>query len=192
MTSADELIRLCIAGDEKGWSVFVERFARLVRWAIRVKISQSLVSVNEYEIDEILQQIFVDIWKKNKLKNLNNPESISSWLVVIAQNATVDFIRSKIRLPATQAEDLMEEAIPASTDNPRTEAEDDQLYKTVEELIELLPLRERRIITLELFYDLRHREIANIMGMPINTVSTIVARIKQELKEKLLKRGYDV
>lgn len=186
----EELLELCLTGDKQAWAVFVERFACLVRWAIRTKIAKSRLSIDEGEVDDIFQQVFVDIWCNNRLKALRNPKSLSSWLVIISQNATINFARSEKRFPKSQTEQVSEDIAYTST-NPRTEANNSQLYKIVEELVSALPLKERRIITLELFYDLKHREIANIMSIPINTVSTIIARIKQGLREKLKERGYD-
>lgn len=187
----DELLKLCLTGNERGWAVFVERFACLIRWAIKVKISKSCLSIDENEIDDIFQQIFTDIWRNNRLSILKSSGSLSSWLVIVAQNAVINFARSKRRFLKSQAEELSEDTAHTSS-NPRTEADSSQLHKTIEELISALPLKERRIISLELFYDLRHREIANIMSIPINTVSTIVARIKQDLRDKLTERGYHV
>lgn len=187
----DEFLKLCLTKDSKAWAVFVERFAGLVRWAIKVKITKSRLPINEDEIDDIFQQVFVDIWCNNRLKALRSARSLSSWLVIISQNATINFVRSEKRFLKSQTEQVSED-IAYTSINPRTETNNSQLYKTVEELVSVLPLKEQRIMTLELFYDLKHREIANIMGIPINTVSTIIARIKQGLREKLKERGYDV
>lgn len=187
----DELLKSCLTGSEEAWTIFVGRFAYLVRWAIRVRILRSRLAIDETEIDDIFQQIFTDIWRNNRLRALKSARSLSSWLVIVSQNAAINFARKKIRLPQSQAEDLGEYAAQTSS-NPRTEAHSSQLDKTVEELVSALPLKERRIISLELFYDLKHREIANIMSIPINTVSTIIARVKGELRDKLTERGYDV
>lgn len=186
----EELLKLCLTGDKQAWTVLVERFGGLVRWAIRTKIAKSRLSIDEGEIDDIFQQVFVDIWCNNRLKTLRSVRSLSSWLVIISQNATINFARSEKRFLESQTEQVSEDIAYTST-NPRTRTDDNQLYKTVEELVSALPLKEQRVITLELFYDLKHREIAKIMGIPINTVSTIIVRIKQGLREKLKERGYD-
>lgn len=187
----DELLKSCLSGSEEAWAIFVGRFAQLVRWAIKARILNSRLAIDEDEIDDIFQQTFADIWRNNRLKALKNARSLSSWLVIVSQNAAINFARKKNRLLQAQAEELGEHTAQTSN-NPRTEAHSSQLDKTVEELISALPLKERRIISLELFYDLKHREIANIMGLPINTVSTIISRIKVELRDKLTERGYNV
>lgn len=187
----DELLKSCLRGSEEAWSIFVGRFARLVRWAIKARVLNCRLAIDENEIDDIFQQVFADIWRNNRLKTLRNGRSLSSWLVIVSQNATIDFARKNMKLSQPQAEGLGDDTARTSI-TPRTETHNSQLYKTVEELVSALPLKERRIISLELFYDLKHREIANIMGIPINTVSTIIARIKAKLRDKLTEQGYDV
>lgn len=188
----DQLLKLCIVGDEKAWAIFVEQFTALLRWAIKVKISKSCLSIDENEVDDILQQLFTDIWRNNRLKALRNSRALSSWLVIIAQNATINFAREKGRFLESQSEQFDEDIAAYTTVNPRTETDNSQLYKTVEELISALPLKEQRIMALELFYDLKHRQIANIMGRPVSTISNIISRLKQDLKSKLIRRGYSV
>lgn len=186
-----ELLDLCISGDEGAWKSFVERFAPLVFWAIKQKASRETASVNKSDIDDIFQQTFSRIWRNNRLNDVKNPNSISSWLIIVAQNTASDFIRKNRSSSRFSTLEEPPEGIASSPTNPRTEADSRQLYQTIEELVADLPLKERRIITLELFYDLKHREISKIMDMPINTVSTIIFRIKKGLREKLKRRGYD-
>jgi RNA polymerase sigma-70 factor (ECF subfamily) len=187
----DDFIKSCCAGDEKAWGCLIEHFSPLVRWAIRDKIYSVTGFVNESDIDDIFQQTFTHIWCNQKLKSLKNTNSISAYLVIIAQNRAIDFLRRHKRLSEPKDDKVFGEA-PKAHYNPRLESHNKQLHEVIEYIIEALPLKERRIITLDLFYDFKHRQIAEFMGMPINTVSTIIKRAKDFIKEKLKKEGYDV
>ena len=186
----DRVIELCLIGNEKAWSLFVERFATLIRWAIKDKISKTRLIVGANDIDDILQQVFADIWRKNRLRSLKKLSSIKAWLVIVAQNATIDFVRKDQRFRS--ASDILENESGCTAVDPRTETDSSDLRKVVNELISDLPIKERRIMTLELLYDLKHREIASIMNIPVNTTSTIISRIKQNIRNRLSERGYDV
>ncbi|MFH1868022.1 MAG: sigma-70 family RNA polymerase sigma factor [Candidatus Omnitrophota bacterium] len=190
-TNNEELISLCSEGNENAWKSFIDRFKALVFWAIRNKLSRESLSIEEADVDDIFQQTFSHIWCKNRLKYVKNPQAISSWLVIVSQNITADFLRKKRSFYKNYiSEELPKEAASPSS-NPRSEVHNKQMHEVLEGLIADLPLKERRIMTLELFYDMKHREIANIMAIPINTVSTIIARIKEDLRAKLAKRGYN-
>jgi len=187
----ETLQRLCIAGDEKAWGTFVERYTALVRWAIRVKAIKSTLKISEADVDEILQETFTHIWHKNSLKKLKNTNSLKAYLVIITQNIASDILRSRRGALQTPTVEIDEDT--ASTNHtPRTAAINNQLTRLVEGFIEALPIKEKRIMTLELFYDLKQREISSLLGIPISTVSTIVSRTKQDLRAKLAKRGYNV
>lgn len=182
---------LCSRGDEKAWAHFVEEFSPLIRWAIKAKISRSFDFVDESDINDIFQQTFTHIWLNNRLATLQKPGSISAYLTIIAQNLTIDFFRKKRRFLRVKAQGLAEKGLCAAN-NPRTESYNRQIERDVKEEISDLPIKERRIMELDIFYDLKHREISEMMEISINTVSTIIARVKESLKEKLKERGYDV
>ena len=169
-SSREELLRLCSGGDEKAWAYFVEEFSPLIRWAIKHKISRSFNYVDENDIKDIFQQTFTHIWHSNRLANLQKPGSLPAYLTVIAQNLTIDFFRKKRRFLKIKARRLTEKEFCAA-DNPRTESYNRQIEKDVKEQISNLPIKERRIIQLDIFYDLKHREISEMMEISINTVS---------------------
>ncbi len=51
--------------------------------------------------------------------------------------------------------------------------------------IEALKPKERIVVKLNLLHGMKHGEIAGALKMPVNTVSTTIARAKKYLKEKL-------
>lgn len=187
----DSLLELCIQGDQNAWAVFVKQFSPLVRWAIRGKITQTTKPVNEHDIDDIHQQTFMRIWQNNRLKTLLHARSLTSWLVVTAQNTAVDYLRLR-KVSDLRPQEELDEFPDSLSRNQRTDADANQLYERLDRLLSTLPLREQRIMTLELFYDFKHKQIAQVMDMPVNTVSTVISRIKHDLCKKLKEYGYDV
>ena len=185
------MLTRCGSGDSNSWNEAVEQFGPLVRWAITDRFFRSIKYIDENEIDEIFQQAFINLWHRLKTTRIKNPRTIPAFLIITAHNAAADFFRKKRKFSQLHIE-LIKEHFTSTKNNPRTEADNNRLYNEIEGLINLLPVKERRIMTLELFYDLKHKEIAEIMGISINTVSTIAARIKHSLADKLRRRGYDV
>ena len=115
-------------------------------------------------------------------------QAIPSWLVVVSQNAAVSVIRRINRMPGlTELNDDI-----ATDATPRSSVQDSDLYSQIEEFLDTLSMKERRIVSLEYQYGLKHREIAQLMDMPINTVSTILSRAKKSLRQRLKERGFDV
>ena len=69
-----------------------------------------------------------------------------------------------------------------------TETSPDDGKKAAEEaerVIEGFEARDKIIFKLSVCYKKTHRDIARFMNIPVNTVSTVIARKKKALKKKL-------
>jgi RNA polymerase sigma-70 factor, ECF subfamily len=187
----EAVLRLCAEGDNHAWSRLVEFFAPLVYRAIRQKASPGFVSIGSNDIEDIFQQTFANIWRRKSLNKITNARSIPAYITAIAQNTALDFLRHKTRQQRLQ-EKCADDSLSLDEKNPRKESHDRQLQDAVGRLIAGLPEKEQKVIRLEVFYGLKHREIAYMMDMPVNTISTIIARIKKSFKEKLKQAGYEI
>ena len=180
-----ELIKRCITKDKKAWGIFIEKYSRLIYWAIRKRLAMSSFGCDETDVEDIFQEVFLTVLKDNKLNQLKDPKFIPGWLAMVASNKAVDFMRQK----AHREHNLIVDT-PVFKDNT---FEQDLLSQDVifaiKELINTLSDKERIIISLNLLEEKPHKEIADILNIPVNTISTIIARTKEKLKEKLKKRG---
>jgi RNA polymerase sigma-70 factor, ECF subfamily len=184
----DALLKMCADGDDKAWEGLVKAFSPLVYRTIRQKAFSNFNSIAQSDIEEIFQQTFTNIWRKKSLNRISSAKSIPAYLTVIAQNTTMDFFRKNIsqkKIKETCASDTTYKK------TPRDESHQRQISSDIDDFINGLTVKEREIITCELVYELKHREIAHLMNMPLNTVSTIIARLKHALKERLKEKGYD-
>jgi RNA polymerase sigma-70 factor (ECF subfamily) len=190
MLDEAQLISMCAAGDESAWQVFVDKYFRLIYKALKNASTLYFAAISDDDIFEVAQQVFCNIWCRKSLRSLNNPKALPAYLIILSQNALKDFLKKRARY-INRHLDTTRHLTKAYIGNPRTEAHNNQLQKELESLIEALPIKERRIIALEFIYGIKHRQIADLMGIPINTVSTIVSRIKKKFKNKLDALGYN-
>jgi RNA polymerase sigma-70 factor, ECF subfamily len=184
----EALLRGCADGDEKAWEGLVKAFSPLVYKVVRQKALLCLISLPQNDIDEIIHQTFTNIWRRKSLSRLTSAKSIPAYLTVIAQNTAIDFFRNNIRQNNVKKKYFVDAKYEKT---PRDETEQKEMSSIVDDFISSLTCKERQIITSEFVYELKHREIAYLMDIPVNTVSTIVSRLKNLLKEKLRERGYD-
>ncbi|MBU1894772.1 MAG: hypothetical protein KJ983_03020, partial [Candidatus Omnitrophica bacterium] len=47
------------------------------------------------ERQDIIQEIFFRIWKKNKLKSIQKISCLENWLIIISLNATSNYCKEK-------------------------------------------------------------------------------------------------
>ena len=199
------LVSLCIEKDASAWSSFVDRFSNLIYWAIKDRLKRYNFQFVEQDVEDIYQELFVSLWEKNGLTEIKDRAKISSWLVMVAGNEAIDHFRKKKnegpRISASifqsvssdvgeAAEELMlTGTLSSSEDDPSRIVYLKELDRILEATIETLSPRERQAITLSFLYGKKHREIAQLLKISINTASTIIRRARAKLGKELKKKG---
>lgn len=179
-TKSDKaLVNRCLSGDTEAWSDFVDRFSGLVYWAIKRKLNRYYSAYLTSDIEDIYQRLFTTIWEKKSLSAVSERDNIGPWLIVLASNLAIDFMRKKKR-----EEDFLQNRF---TTEAQIRDEDSAVF--VEEKMDLLNeairfLNEKERLYLELNYlsGKQHKEIADIFNAPVNSVSTIIARAKTKIR----------
>ena len=179
------LIKRCIEKDRKAWGVFIKKYSRLIYWAIRKQLTASNTAHNEADIKDIFQEVFLVIHNGNKLLQLKNPNFLPGWLAMTASCKTIDFMRKKER-----AEKNLVVNMPILKDySMEQKIYDTDMLSAVKEAISVLSDKERIVISLNILEERTHKEIADIVSVSANTVSTIIARTKKKLQKELQKKG---
>ncbi len=203
--SDQELIESCIKKDKHAWDIFVERYSKLVLWAIRDRLTRFRYNFDGDDVEDIHQEVFISLWSANKLAQIKDKTKIAGWIAMVASNAAIDYFRRMKRQMPPKAISIFEEVIsngegegktladllPARTGNPNRQSHLNEIRAILNAALEVLAPREKMVISLNLLHGMKHREIAETLKLPINTVSTIIARTKEELKEKLKQKGIE-
>lgn len=180
-----KLIKRCLKKEKKAWDIFVQKYSNLIYWAIRKRLGASGFQFVQEDINNIFQEVFLSILEGDKLLQLKNVKAIPGWLAVIASNKTVDFMRCRIREDRKFSSEMP--VLKDSKINQELYGKD--LAAIVGDIINTLSVKEKVIISLNLIEGRTHKEIANIVGIAMNTVSTIIARTKDKLKKELERKG---
>jgi len=180
-----ELIKRCINKDKRAWDTFVQKYSKVVYWAIKKRLSMSDFSFHEEDVNDIFQEIFLSIIEGDKLLQIKNTKLIAGWLAMVSFNKAVDFMRNKIR----SKERFIHEESALKDDTPRKRLCNKDLAGVIKIIMNSLSAKEKVIIRLNLLEGMTHKEIAHTTRLPINTVSTIIARTKEKLRRGLEKRG---
>jgi RNA polymerase sigma-70 factor (ECF subfamily) len=180
-----ELTKRCLKKDKKAWSLFIDKYSRLVYWAIRRQMSIAKLEHGQADIDDIFQEVFLTILKGDKLLQLKNPKKLSGWLAMIASNRTLNFLCRRVN----RVQNLDVDNLLFRDNSVKQDLLNREITYLVQEIVGSLSNKEKLIISLNLFQEKTHKEIASILGMPINTVSTVIARTKEKLKKELKNKG---
>ncbi|MDD5072875.1 MAG: sigma-70 family RNA polymerase sigma factor [Candidatus Omnitrophica bacterium] len=199
--SPEQLIEGCIKKDKRSWDMFVERYSKVVYWAIRDRLKRLGYNFEDEDINDIHQDVFIALWAGDKLAQLKEKDKVAGWLAMVAGNAAVDhFRRMKRQSPPNSIsiyEEIykngdggtrtLEEVLPSKAPGPDREAQLSEAREALESVIEALKPKEKIAVKLDILHGMKHSEIADALNIPVNTVSTTIARAKKYLKEKLEK-----
>lgn len=201
--SSEELIKDCIKKDKRAWDIFVERYSKVVFWAIRDRLKRFGYNFDEGDIEDIHQDVFISLWSDNKLAQIKDKDRVAGWLAMVAGNAAIDYFKKMKRQSPPNSLSLYEEiyksgdggdktledVLPSQDAGPGKQAHLNDIFELVDSAIDSLKPKEKIVVRLNLLHGMRHRDIAEALKMPVNTVSTTIARAKEDLKVKLRRKG---
>ena len=138
---------------------------------------------DQTQAEDVAQESWVRIWKA--LSSFDQRASLSTWIYAITRNRCLTAIERRRDRMSTSTEDT--EAEIAAPEAGQTETED--MCQLLRELVDLLPERYRRTLTLFYYEDRSVAEVAEMMKMPVGTVKTLLYRARAALGEQLKHRG---
>ena len=178
LDDAHRLIERCIKREEKAWSEFIRRFSGLVYYSARERLERSGFRFSGEDIQDITQNVFVEMWEKSRLSEVRERHKIKAWLSIVSQTRALNYMRrKKERLLAEDELFKVENIVSDDGEEARLE-----LAEELETAIKPFEPREKIILKLNIIHGKTHKEIAKFMKIPINTVSTIIARRKKFLR----------
>jgi RNA polymerase sigma-70 factor (ECF subfamily) len=143
---------------------------------------------NAADADDAVQECYLRAFRH--FEGLRGP-AIKPWLLAILRNVCrAEFLRRSGGLVAGVDDVAMDEAVPLWCETPDT-PEDEVLRQwdaqTIRRLVAALPEPFREAIVLREINDLSYRDIAEVVGAPVGTVMSRLARARALLRKAWLK-----
>lgn len=179
-----ELVKLLKKGDMSAFDIIYKKYSRRLFGFVYRYLKL------EADTEEIVQEVFIKIWKSRD--TLNSYASFESFLFTIAHNATVNLLKKR----ATEQK-YIEHVKSIQRIEASYELTDEIDYKELKQkfegvLNELSP-RQKEIYQLSRDEGLSNKEIAQKLGVSVQTVKnhlvTTLAFLKSKLDNGLLISG---
>lgn len=173
MPADDPIVQLIEAGRAE------EAFERLVP-AYRRRVFGLAYSVlrDRGAAEDLAQEVFVKLWQA--LPRYDGRAQLSTWIYAITRNAAISALRSRRRSISMSDPAVFDEvqAFSATTD---AAPEDAVLWRHVDRL----PEKQRQAVILYYQDERPVDEVAQMMGLPVNTVKTHLHRARASLADAL-------
>lgn len=175
------LMELVSAGDSGAFEQLVERHQRLVIGTVGRMLG------NNFDAEDIAQQVFVRVWKS--AKRYVPRAKFTTWLLKITRNLVFNELRRRARHPQVPLQgESEEEERPIRDENavaPDASLLEQELQKAIDAAIADLPETQRLAVILRRYEELSYEEIAETLDQSVSAVKSLLFRARTELRESL-------
>jgi|GEM_PF-449476 len=192
MRDGDGLLARLIARDESAWREFLSRYRAIIYGSILKTLD--LRRAPEEQAEDIFQEVLLKLLADDcrALRRFQGRAQITTWLARIAINATIDAIRQRrarreLSPPGDDEANSAEEVLKRIPVEPRI-LEQAVSRNLAGRLLEVLGEEDRLILKMYFFAGLKEREIADLLDVPLNTLSSRKARALEKLRDAASER----
>ena len=154
------------------------------------------ITGDHHEAEDISQEVFIKMYRS--LKAFRRDAKMSSWLYQITVNASIDSLRKKSSRQATPISEFdrlsIQESLAASgayAFDPLRSTESSQIQNHISQALKKISPKERTIFVMRHYNDLKLNEIAEVLGITIGTVKSLLFRAIRKLRKELSSYGND-
>jgi len=167
----------------------LDAFNRLVLAYQDMLYSQAYRMMGEkYAAEDATQEAFISAFKKI---NSYRGGSFKAWLLRIVTNACYDELRRRKRRPTTQLEPVNDENEPVESpvwltdpgESPEQAAQRSEIRAALELCLQRLPIDFRAVVLLVDIQGLDYIEAASVIGRPLGTVKSRLARARVRMQD---------
>src|SRR3954469_4561131 len=179
-TSDEVLIGRIAAGDRVAMQVlFARHHVRVYRFVLRL-------IREETKAEDLISEVFLDVWRQ--AGRFEGRSAVSTWLLSIARFKALSALR---RRPDEELDDETAEAIEDTADNPEEVLAKKDKSSVLRKCLGGLSADHREIIDLVYYHEKSVEEVAEIVGIPENTVKTRMFYARKRLAELLKAQGIE-
>src|SRR6059036_3071374 len=143
------------------------------RHSKRLRAAIDCVVHEEAEADDVLQEIFIQIWKEADRYSPKAGKPLG-WMVTIARRRAIDRLRR--RQAYSRVRERYQKRVIQQVPNSPRDADDvfmlNDMHHFLKQCMRVLPRLQREALELAFFKGLSHREIAVATHAPLGTVKT--------------------
>jgi RNA polymerase sigma-70 factor, ECF subfamily len=179
-TSDEALIGRIASGDRLAMQVlFARHHVRVYRFVLR------LVR-DEWKAEDLISEVFLDVWRQ--ADRFEGRSTVSTWLFAIARFKALSALRRK---PDEELDDESASAIEDEADNPEVALAKKDRSAVIRKCLTGLSAEHREIVDLVYYHEKSVEEVAEIVGIPENTVKTRMFYARKKLAEMLKTAGIE-
>lgn len=182
-TNQSELIKRIKEGDITSFHKIVEMYKKKVYY-----IAYDICD-DHHEAEDISQEVFIKVFRF--INTFRSDARFSTWIFQITVNTAIDTIRrykkKQFFMETAQMDSMPPDssATGASVTCPESQTLRHLLRQRLMQALPGLSRMERTVFVMRYFNEFKPIEIADMLGISINSIKTMLLRAKKKLRKKL-------
>jgi RNA polymerase sigma-70 factor, ECF subfamily len=179
-TSDEVLIGRIAKGDRLAMQVlFARHHVRVYRFVLRLVGNPTVA-------EDLISEVFLDVWRQ--ADRFEGRSAVSTWMLAIARFKALSALRKR---PDEELDEETAETIEDTSDTPEVALEKKDKSTVLRRCLEKLSAEHKEIIDLVYYHEKSVEEVAEIVGIPENTVKTRMFYARKKLAELLKAAGVE-
>jgi RNA polymerase sigma-70 factor (ECF subfamily) len=170
----DLLLRRIQQGDHEAFASLVQRHAK------RFYSEAYRIVQHRDDAEDLVQSAFLKLWERPELWDQRKQAKFTTWFYTVVTNLCLDHAKRKKPLPLTDEIDFVDNRPGQDELLQQKERRD-----LVDHVIHELPERQQLALTLCFYEELSNQEAAEVMGVNLKALQSLVMRAKTALKARL-------
>ena len=179
-TSDEVLIGRIANGDRLAMQVLYARYhVRVFRFVVRMVRDEAVA-------EDLISEVFLDVWRQ--AGRFEGRSTVSTWMLATARFKALSALRRRLD---GELDEETASAIEDPTDDPEITLEKKDKSAMIRKCLVGLSAEHREIIDLVYYHEKSVGEVAEIVGIPENTVKTRMFYARKRLAELLKAAGIE-
>ncbi len=132
------------------------------------------------DAEDLVQEVFLKVFER--AKQFRRQAKVSTWLYRVTVNTCLHRLESESNR-RVRLEDRADRLQPTASEDPSAISEREELRSEVRRILDDLDPTTRAMMLLRDVEELEYRQIAEVLGLPVSTVLSRVARTRRRLEQ---------
>ncbi|MBI2921485.1 MAG: sigma-70 family RNA polymerase sigma factor [Planctomycetes bacterium] len=176
-----DLLDRCLRRAPGAWEEFLRLHRGGIEAAARAALARAVGPVSMDDVEAVVEGVLLALVKDDHaaLRRFAGESTLGGYLRAIATKVALNHVRTEMRKGWLRFKPLEEVAEPMAPGVADEEAPGSEAVKAA---LDALPARDRLILKLFHFDGASYKEIARVMGIPMNAVSPTLIRARKKLR----------
>lgn len=188
------LLQRCLDGESSAWEEFLQRYRPVIERAVRFTFLRCVYRIPHADVENVVQDLLARLYEKDcrRLRTFQGRCPFAAWLKSLAVRITLNTIRDEKRRGRFGGGDIEDLALQPAADGGEPPPPDErEEIRRLDVVLDSLGPVQRTALKMFYYDGLSYRQISAALGVPVQTLGSLITRGRARLRELLGPQGRD-